>query len=639
MLLQSQNARTFSSDNKPEKSSGGGMTGKLVALGVLGGLGLYFANQSQGEEAEQTSGNGNSSAAEQKPAAEAPVSFVEAPNNMKDVLIANADAIEDGTMQEVRVGDGPKDKVLVVRYKGNLHAIGAYCSHFGAPLVNGVMFDDKVLCPWHAAGFSVMTGAIELNPGIDGVPKYEIINNDGKQYVRVPKKLEQKQVAPMAKRDPSNKTRMLIIGGGAAGLNCAETLRQSNFTGEIMVLSNEKRLPYDRTLLSKGLGAAKVDNLLMRSAEFLDNYNIDYQLGYSVKSINRERKTVTLDTGAEIAYDKLLLATGGRARVPNTPGIELNNVHVLRSGEDQTAIKEAAAKAKNIVVVGGGFISSECTANLTKMYNGKKTIRMICDFQVPLEPQFGRDVGGMLLNEHEKNGALVYAGRNVFKLKYKGDKNGNVTTVVMDNGYELPADLVIVGAGAIPNTELAKEAGLEMDVNGGVKLNPFLQSSDNDIFAAGDIASFPLWHTGTQARIEHWITAQDQGSHAAFNMLGKMVPYGNIPFFWTNHYQKGMQYVGYAREYDEVHIDGEPRSNKFLAYYIKDNKILAASGQGRSKDLLTIFEAMQQAKLPPASAIKSGEETPATIFTKLQLNKGAGACRRANCCQKKSIVQ
>ena len=134
-------------------------------------------------------------------------------------------------MMEVQVGPEKSDKVLVTRYKGKLHAIGAFCSHFGAPLVNGVLFDDKVLCPWHAAGFSVTSGALEYAPGRDGVPKYEVTEQNGKWYVRVPKKLEQKQIAHMAKRDPGNKTKMVIVGGGPAGLNCAETLRQSGFTG------------------------------------------------------------------------------------------------------------------------------------------------------------------------------------------------------------------------------------------------------------------------------------------------------------------------------------------------------------------------------------------------------------------------
>jgi len=311
----------------------------------------------------------------------------------------------------------------------------------------------------------------------------------------------------MAKRDPANKTRMVIVGGGAAGLNCAETLRQSNFTGEITVISNEKVLPYDRTLLSKVLATGDASKLSLRESGFMDTADIDYQLGYSVASIDRDGKTVKLSDGSSIPYDKLLLATGGRARVTKNPGSDLKGVHFLRTAADQTAIKEQAKKANNIVVVGGGFISSEVTANLAKTYKGK--VSMVCDTNVPMERIFGYDVGAMLLTEHERNGAKVYINRDVMNIKYSGDKDGNVTSVVLENGYELKADLVVVGAGIELNTELAKSAGLDMDPNGGVHTNPFMQTSDSNVFAAGDIASFPSWHTGSNIRIEHWITAQD----------------------------------------------------------------------------------------------------------------------------------
>mmetsp|Transcript_14883 Transcript_14883/g.25352 ORF Transcript_14883/g.25352 Transcript_14883/m.25352 type:complete len:264 (+) Transcript_14883:1244-2035(+) len=263
---------------------------------------------------------------------------------------------------------------------------------------------------------------------------------------------------------------------------------------------------------------------------------------------------------------------------------------------------------------------------------------MLCDFIAPLERYFGFDVGASILNQHEKNGAKVYIGVNLFNLKYEGDSQGRVTKVVLENGYEIPADLVVVGAGNIPNIQLAKDAGLEMDRNGGVKTNPFLQSSDPNIFAAGDIASFPSWYSGDNLRIEHWIVAQDQGTYAAFNMLGKMVPYGNVPFFWTNHYQKGMQYVGHAMDWDDILIDGIPRNNQFVAIYSKNNKILAACGQGRSKDLLTLFEGMQTNVLPPFSQLKSGEITLDDINKIVRMNKGGSVCRKANCCQKKTIV-
>jgi len=178
---------------------------------------------------------------------------------------------------ELQVGPNEKeDKVLITRYQGKLYAVGAFCTHFGAPLVNGVLFDDKVLCPWHAAGFSVTSGALEYAPGMEALPKYEVFEKDSKWFVRVPEKLEKRVTAPMAKRDPANKLKMVIVGGGAAGLTCAETLRQSNFTGEIQVISKEKVLPYDRTLLSKMVATADGAKLGLRQSDFLDNYDIDF---------------------------------------------------------------------------------------------------------------------------------------------------------------------------------------------------------------------------------------------------------------------------------------------------------------------------------------------------------------------------
>lgn len=201
-----------------------------------------------------------------------------------------------------------------------------------------------------------------------------------------------------------------------------------------------------------------------------------------------------MDDGSKVGYDKLLIATGGRARKPAQEGIDLGNIFLLRTADDQTKIKAAAKDAKKIIVVGGGFISSEVTANLKKSFPNKEVI-MLVDFVVPMERVFGYDIGAMFLHEHEKNGVKVFLNRNIFHLKYNGDKNGNVKSVVLDNGYEVEGDLVVVGAGIIPNTELAKDGGLELKM-GGIRTNPFMQTSDSDIFAAGDVATFPCWYTG-----------------------------------------------------------------------------------------------------------------------------------------------
>jgi len=298
----------------------------------------------------------------------------------------------------------------------------------------------------------------------------------------------------MAKRDPSNTTKMVIVGGGVAGLNCAETLRQSNFTGEISVISNENRLPYDRTLLSKVLAVGDVNKLSLRESGFYDEAGIDYHLGYSVTEIDRQNKSVTLSNGNKLSYDKLLLATGASSRKVNNEGASLPGVFYLRSGEDQLAIKEAAKNASNIVVIGGGFIGTEACANLAKTYPGK--LSLVLDTQNPLQKFFDYDVSAMFLNEHQKNGVKIYNNRNLAKNVIKG-KDGRVSSLVLDNGYVLPADMIVIGAGAEINTQLAEQAGLDIDGNNkGVTVNPFLQTSDSDIFAAGDIASFPSWTNG-----------------------------------------------------------------------------------------------------------------------------------------------
>ena len=210
------------------------------------------------------------------------------------VPIEFSDNIGEGEMREVKVGEGEKDKVLVSRYKGELYAVGAYCSHFGAPLVEGVLFDDKVLCPYHAAGFSVVTGAVDSAPGLDGVPKYEIVKQGENFFVKVPEDgiKQQKQTMPLAKRDPNDKRNYVIIGGGAAGLNCAETLRQSGFTGKITLVSAEKKLPYDRTLLTKTLPFGDATKFVLRDQAFLDEADIDI-INDSVYAIHTDKKKVT----------------------------------------------------------------------------------------------------------------------------------------------------------------------------------------------------------------------------------------------------------------------------------------------------------------------------------------------------------
>ena len=205
-------------------------------------------------------------------------------------------------MKDLKVGPKDDDKVLISRYQGKIHAVGNYCTHFGAPLHTGQLFDDKVYCPWHAAAFSVVTGALEGAPGVDGLPRFDVVERDGKFFVQVPTNLPRSQTQALAKRDPNDKRRYVIIGGGPAGLFCAETLRQSNYTGEIVIISDEKIVPYDRTLLSKVLATGDASNFKLRKEDFLQNADIDVKLGQRVIFVDVKDKSVMLDDFTKLVF-------------------------------------------------------------------------------------------------------------------------------------------------------------------------------------------------------------------------------------------------------------------------------------------------------------------------------------------------
>jgi NADPH-dependent 2,4-dienoyl-CoA reductase/sulfur reductase-like enzyme len=248
---------------------------------------------------------------------------------------------------------------------------------------------------------------------------------------------------------------------------------------------------------------------------------------------------------------------------------------VLRSGRDQEEIKKRSDAAKKVVILGGGFIGSESASGLKLKYKDAQDVHLVYMENTPMERVLGKEIGNYLAAEHEKNGVKLHPGRRVAEIKGDGK---NATQVVLDDGTKVDADLVLVGAGVLPSTKFLQGSGLELDRMGGVVVDPFLQSNVKDVFAAGDIATYPYWITGKHHRVEHYLSAMDQGSHAAFNMLGKLVPFGNVPFYWTRHYNKSIQYAGYATDYDEVHIQGSVAEGKFVALFIKDNKVQAVAG-------------------------------------------------------------
>lgn len=321
-------------------------------------------------------------------------------------VIGKSEDFVDGQMKQVQIGDDKeKDIILVVRYEGKLYAVGAKCTHFGAPLATGMLFDDLVICPWHFATFDIKTGNHESGPVVDALPRYEITEKGGEVSVTVPKKITVNGVPlPAVKRDPENKTRFVILGGGPAGACAAESLRQSGFTGEIILLTAEKNLPYDRSALTKGLLKIEPEGIALRKQEYYDSLGIEIRTSTWVEEVDSSAKEVHVKGGSNIHYDKLLVATGARPKTLNVPGKELKGIHTIRNFEDVYQIREAVKNAKNVLIIGGGLIGAEAASNLKLDLKDQVNITLLSRSDAPLDTRFGPEVGGAVKKLAQENG-------------------------------------------------------------------------------------------------------------------------------------------------------------------------------------------------------------------------------------------
>jgi NADPH-dependent 2,4-dienoyl-CoA reductase/sulfur reductase-like enzyme/nitrite reductase/ring-hydroxylating ferredoxin subunit len=510
----------------------------------------------------------------------------------KESIVFKAHELKDGDMQEVVVGEA---KVLVVRLKGRFYAIGAECTHYGGPLIDGALSGNRVVCPWHQAVFDVMTGNLEEPPALDAQPCYEVRVEEDNVIVKVPDAPANRRTPAMVRRDPADERTFVILGAGAAGNAAAETLRQDGFAGRIVMITGEQHLPYDRPNLSKGYmsGEAGADTLPWRTADFYRDHDIEVFLGRPVARVEHQRQTLTFEDGGSLSYEALLLATGGIPRQLDLPGGKFPNVLTLRSVDDADAII-AASQASRVVVIGAGFIGMEAAASLTKR---GLAVTVVGSRPVPLARQLGAAIGGMLQEVHAEYGVAFRLGRTPVRLV----GNGRVQAVVLDDGDTLPADLVVVGLGINPATQMLK--GIELNPDGSVSVDRHLRVTAG-LYAAGDVARFPDWRDGAPIRIEHWRLAAQHGRVAAHNMAGQRLEYAGVPFFWSEQFDLFLQYVGYASTWDAVIIHGELKTRNFLAYYVKGNQVMAAAGLQHDRQLAAISELMRLNHLPSPEAVR-----------------------------------
>jgi NADPH-dependent 2,4-dienoyl-CoA reductase/sulfur reductase-like enzyme/nitrite reductase/ring-hydroxylating ferredoxin subunit len=500
--------------------------------------------------------------------------------------------IADGAIVAGHVGD---DEIIVVRRGEELLAAGAHCTHYHGPLAEGLLVGDTVRCPWHHACFSLRTGEALRAPALDPIACWRI-ERRGDTVVVTEKKGD--QPTPTAAALAALRS-VVIVGGGAAGLAAADMLRRRGFDGAVTMLSADGDPPVDRPNLSKDYlaGTAKEDWIPLRSPEFYTSYEIDLRLNARVEAIDVKGKQLRLQSGATHAFDALLIATGAepvQLKLDGTPSIP---VHYLRRFPDSRAIAASAdgSPSRRALVIGASFIGLEVAAALVT--RGLE-VHVVAPEPEPLVNVMGPAVGRFIRSLHESKGVVFHLGSTVARLDGR--------TATLSDGSSLDADLAVIGVGVRPNVSLAEAAGLAVDR--GVVVDEHLQTSAPGIFAAGDIARYPDPHSGERIRVEHWVVAERQGQTAARNILGLSERFDAVPFFWSQHYDISINYLGHAEGWDSATVDGDLAAHDATVTYTKRGRTLAVATVFRDRASLEAevrMEALPEDPTPPSAPLKS----------------------------------
>jgi len=476
---------------------------------------------------------------------------------------------------EMLLGHGFGEAILVAKRGSELFAIGATCTHYGGPLAKGLMVDCIVHCPWHHARFDLRTGEAIAAPALTDVSCWKIEQRGNRFFITG--KADKKP----SRKPKSSPASVVIVGGGAAGNAAAEMLRREGYEGPVTMITADEFLPYDRPNLSKDYlaGTAPEEWIPLRSADFYREQRIETLTKISVTAIDPKTKKVTLSDGRSLDYGALLLATGSEPVRLKIPGDDLPHVNYLRTLGDSRHIIEKAKHAKRAVVIGASFIGLEVAASLRER---KLEVAVVGKGSLPLEKVLGRELGQMIRKIHEEHGVKFHLGRKPAVIQERH--------VQLDDGTTLDCDLVVIGIGVRPNTSLAETAGIATD--NGVLVNELLETNIPGIFAAGDIARWPDPRAG-RIRVEHWVVAERQGQTAARNILGAGEQFGAPPFFWSNHFDVAIRYVGHASGDDRAIVSGDLTAKDASVLFRADNKLAAVASVGRDLENLKAEVALE----------------------------------------------
>jgi NADPH-dependent 2,4-dienoyl-CoA reductase/sulfur reductase-like enzyme/nitrite reductase/ring-hydroxylating ferredoxin subunit len=497
---------------------------------------------------------------------------------------ANGVALTDLADGAMLAGHAAGKPVLVARRGQEIFAISASCTHYGGPLAEGLLVGDTVRCPWHHACFSLRTGQALRAPALKPVARWVVEQRDTKFYVTSEIEADELLVehSPSAPGDATPDS-IVIVGAGAAGNAAAEMLRREGYAGPVTMIGMEDSTPYDRPNLSKDYlaGSAPEEWIPLRSQEFYDAHEIQLVLGRRVTAIDTSAKRITLDDGSTRDFGALLLATGADPTHLPTSQAPGSRVLYLRSLADSRAIVAASAEVHTVVVIGASFIGLEVAAALRAR---NIAVHVVAPEPRPLERVLGPELGDFIRTVHESHGVVFHLAHTVARIE--------ASSVTLDDGTTLADDLVVMGVGVRPRLELAEQSGLAVDK--GVVVNEFFETSAPGIFAAGDIARYPDALTAARIRVEHWVLAERQGQAAARNMIGRREPFHQVPFFWSQHYDQSISYVGHAEKWDTLEIDGEPAKGDCVVRYMMNGQPIAVATVGRDRESLEAERAMEE---------------------------------------------
>ena len=486
-------------------------------------------------------------------------------------------SVADGGMLSGMVGD---EDALLIRRGEAFYAIGAYCSHYHGSLAQGLVVGDTVRCPLHHACFSLRTGEALRAPALDPIPCWRVERIGETIYVR--ERSSDATAGAPTRSDARAVRSVVIIGGGAAGLAAADALRRHGHDGSLTIISADDSPPCDRPNLSKDFlaGTAPPEWIPLRPPEFYAERQIELLLQSRVTAVDIGRRRVEIDGGRQFNFDALLLATGAEPVRLDIPCASETQICYLRTFADSRAIVAKATTARCVVVVGASFIGLEVAASLRT--RGIE-VHVVGPEKVPMARVLGEPAGLFIQGLHESHGVRFHLGNSVSRV--------NGRQVTLSGGATIDADFLVVGVGVRPSVALAQNAGLAVDR--GVTVNEYLATSAPGVFAAGDIARWPDPHSGERIRVEHWVVAERQGQVAAMNMLGAAEKFDAVPFFWSQHYDLTVNYVGHAEQWDAADVEGSFAARNFSISFRRGDRVLAVATVARDERSLRAELAME----------------------------------------------